>query len=135
MISAVEYMKEVFKRLMSKQNTILNNKFHFKRIIINDSTIFSLSEKFSTEFKGVGGSSKSSIKIQLQYDLLSGDFICCDPISGAINDATYIDTMNKILSGDLRLADLGYYKIDYLKNIDKKEAFYISKIKSTPQYI
>jgi len=135
--SAVEYMKEVFKRLMSKQKTILNNKFRFKRIIINDSTVFSLSEKFSSEFKGVGGSSKSSIKIQLQYDLLSGDFICCDPISGAINDATYIDTMNEnTKSGDLRLADLGYYKIGYLKNIDKKEAFYISKIKSTtPIYI
>jgi len=26
-------------------------------------------------------------------------------------------------AGDLRLADLGYYKIDYLKQIDSKKAF------------
>jgi hypothetical protein len=32
---------------------------------------------------------------------------------------------------DLRLADLGYYKIDYLKQIDLKETFLISKLKST----
>ena len=34
-------------------------------------------------------------------------------------------------AGDLRLADLGYYKIDYLKQIDSKKAFFISKLKST----
>jgi hypothetical protein len=135
--NAVEYMREVFNRLMAQQNKILDNNFHFNRILINDSTLFSLSEKFSSEFKGVGGSSKSSIKIQLQYDLLSGNFSCCEPMSGAINDATYIDEMNRYTKpGDLRLADLGYYKIDYLKNVHKKGAFYISKIKSTtPLYI
>lgn len=135
--NAVEYMKEVFNRLMSQQNEVLNNNFHFKRIVLNDSTLFNLSERFSSEFKGVGGSSKSSIKIQLQYDLLSGNFLCCEPMSGAINDATYIDKMyGNTEWGDLRLADLGYYKTDYLKNIHKKGAFYISKIKSTtPIYI
>lgn len=30
---------------------------------------------------------------------------------------------------DIRLADLGYYKLDYLKEIDLKNAFYISKLK------
>lgn len=130
--AAVEYMKEVFKKLMLKQNKVLNNKFHFNRIIISDSTIFSLHESFSSEFKGVGGSLKSSIKIQLQYDMLSGNFIHCDPMSGSINDASYLDKMyGNIENGDLRLADLGYYKINYLNNIDEKKAFYISKIKST----
>ena len=40
--------------------------------------------------------------------------------------------MNKYTeAGDLRLADLGYYKLDYLKQIDAKGAFFISKLKST----
>lgn len=134
---AVEYMKLVFNKLMSQQNKLLDNNFHFKRILINDSTTFSLSERFSSEFKGVGGSSKSTIKIQLQYDLLSGNFTCCEPMSGEINDATHINKMSKHTNcGDLRLADLGYYKIDYLNKIHKKGAFYISKIKSTtPLYL
>lgn len=131
--NAVEYMKEAFNTLMLKQNKILNRKFYFKRIVINDSTVFNLSERFSSEFKAVGGNaSKFSIKIQLQYDLLSGTFMCCEPMSGAINDGSYIDTMDKNTeNGDLRLADLGYYKTGYLKNIHEKGAFYVSKIKST----
>lgn len=130
--AAVEYMKEFFTELMLKQNKIIDNKYKFKKIVITDSTIFSTSERFSSEFKGVSKIAKSSVKIQLQYDLLSGNFICCEPMSGSINDATYLNKMEKnIESGELRLADLGYYKVGYLNNIDKKNAFYISKIKST----
>lgn len=130
--SAVEYMKEFFTELMLKQNKVIDNKYQFKKIVITDSTIFSTSERFSSEFKGVSKIAKSSVKIQLQYDLLSGNFICCEPMSGSINDATYLNKMEKnIESGELRLADLGYYKVGYLNNIDKENAFYISKIKST----
>lgn len=32
---------------------------------------------------------------------------------------------------DLKLADLGYHKIDYLKKIDANGASYISKVKSS----
>lgn len=35
------------------------------------------------------------------------------------------------LPGDLRLSDLGYFKLAHLKQIHNKGAFYISKIKST----
>jgi len=38
---------------------------------------------------------------------------------------------NQTKAGDLRLSDLGYYKLDYLKQIDSKKAFFISKLKST----
>lgn len=34
-----------------------------------------------------------------------------------------------IKPGDLRLSDLGYYKVDYLKKIDDKKAFFYFKIK------
>lgn len=33
-------------------------------------------------------------------------------------------------SGDFRLADFGYYKLEYLKEIYSNNAFYISKLKS-----
>ena len=92
-----------------------------------------LPEKFCNEFKGAGGvSSKSAIKIQLQYDLLTGSFICCDTYSGTSSDSKYVEVMdNHTKAGDLRLSDLGYYKVDYLKKIDDKKAFFISKLKST----
>lgn len=133
---SVTFMKEVFNYMMLKQNKILsdtNKKLIFNRILLNDATSYGLPEKFNTEFKGSGdSSSKSAIKIQLQYDLLSGEFICCDTYSGTSSDSTYIGAMDdQTKAGDLRLSDLGYYKIDYLKKIDEKKAFFISKLKST----
>jgi hypothetical protein len=129
-------MQEVFNNILIKQNKILNQqhrKLNFSRILINDSTIYGLPTKFYNEFKGSGGSSsKAAIKIQLQYDLLSGSFICCDTYNGTASDGKYVEIMDKYTEArDLRLADLGYYKIDYLKQIDSKKAFFISKLKST----
>ena len=94
---------------------------------------YGLPKKFNNEFKGSwGSSSKSAIKIQLQYDLLSGKLICCDTYSGTESDGKYVDVMdNYTKAGDLRLSDLGYYKVDYLKKTDEKKAFFISKLKST----
>ena len=133
---SVAFMQEVFNAMMIKQNNILNREnknLSFNRILVNDATSYGLPEKFNNEFKGSGGSSsKSAIKIQLQYDLLTGSFICCDTYSGTSSDGKYVDVMdNYTKEGDLRLSDLGYYKIDYLKKIDEKKAFFISKLKST----
>ncbi|SFB47716.1 transposase [Clostridium frigidicarnis] len=105
---------------MIKQNNILNkqsNKLHFNRILINDATSYGLPLKFYDKFKGSGGSrSKAAIKIQLQYDLLSGSFLCCDIDNGTSSDGKYVETMDKHTKGGyIRLADLGYYKVDHLK--------------------
>lgn len=133
---SVEFMQKIFADMILNQNEILRkqkNNIIFKRILLNDATGYSLPDKFASEYRGSGGSSsKSAIKIQLQYDLLSGSFLCCDFFSGTVNDYNYLDAMDaQTMQGDLRLADLGYYKVDYLKQIDLKGAFYISKLKST----
>ena len=133
---SVAFMQEVFNCMMIKQNKVLQNenkKLNFNRILINDATSYVLPAKFCNEFKGSGGvSSKAAIKIQLQYDLLTGSFICCDTYGGTSSDSNYVEVMdNHTKAGDLRLSDLGYYKIDYLKKIDDKKAFFISKLKST----
>ena len=132
---AVEFMQKLFTEMILNRNEILKkhrNNLNFKRILLNDATGYSLPNKFCDEYKGSGGSSsKSAIKIQLQYDLLSGSFLCCDFFSGTVTDSSYLELMDaQTRPGDLRLADLGYYKIDYLKEIDSKNAFYISKLKS-----
>ncbi|AJH01936.1 hypothetical protein LF65_05419 [Clostridium beijerinckii] len=128
-------MQKIFNDMILNQNETLKghrDSLTFKRILLNDATGYSLPNKFCDEYKGSGGSSsKSAIKIQLQYDLLSGNFLCCDFFSGTVNDFNYLDLMDaQAKPKDLRLADLGYYKIDYLKEIDLKGAFYISKLKS-----
>ena len=73
---------------------------------------------------------KSSVKIQLQYDLLTGEFIHCDLKEGSYSDASYLETLQStIRKQDLILKDLGYLKALDLKIIDEKKAFYISRAK------
>jgi hypothetical protein len=57
----------------------------------------------------------SSIKIQLEFDLLSGRFLNYYIFSGNINDVLYRDTLSKTIEkGDLCLRDLCYYKLSDL---------------------
>ena len=140
---SVEFMKEIFVRFLYAQNSTLTSLEHtlrtyFDRVIINDSTSFILPKEFKRKFPGSGGSgSPSSIKIQLQYDLLTGSFMNVDIFSGIKTDVEYLKTMKKYKNNkDLKLADLGYFKIDYLKRIDKSGTSFISKVKSnTSLYI
>lgn len=134
---SVEFMKEIFVRLLYAQNSTLTSlertlRTYFDRVIINDSTSFVLPKEFKKKFPGSGGSgSPSSIKVQLQYDLLTGSFMNVDIFSGIKTDVEYLKTMKKYKNNkDLKLADLGYFKIDYLKRIDKSGTSFISKVKS-----
>ena len=48
----------------------------FNRIRILDATMFQLPDTFATDYQGSGGSSNTAgVKIQLEYDLLSGQFL------------------------------------------------------------
>ena len=47
----------------------------FKRIRILDSTAFQLPDPFSSVYPGAGMHHTAGVKIQLEYDLLSGQFL------------------------------------------------------------
>ena len=130
---AVNFMKSILTEMLKCQNGILRNnesllKMKFNRITIVDSTGFKLNDKLKDIFKGAGVA--SAMKIQLQYDLITGAFILCEIKEGANSDASYIGELQKNMQkGDLCLKDLGYYKIEDLKFINDQEAFYVSKVK------
>lgn len=136
-------MMTIFNKIIYIQNNILKDlestlNLHFERVIINDSTGFALPKEYTDKFPGAGGSGLSSaIKIQLQYELLTGLFMKIDIFPGTKVDATYLESMEKEnKKNDLKLVDLGYLKIDYLKKLQKSGASFISKVKSnTALYI
>jgi len=135
---AVEFLKFIFKEMLEKQNRILKNdnallKSYFKSIKIVDSTTIVLPENLKTTFRGSGGTaSDSSVKVQLEYELFTGNFVQCDISEGVSNDADYLSTLEKgIEANDLHIKDLGYFKAEHFKYIDKCGAYYLSKLKST----
>ncbi|AMM95803.1 transposase (plasmid) [Peribacillus simplex] len=134
--AAVAFLREVFTSLLT-QNLCLNHSLSshmisaFERIRILDATVFQLPDSFATNYQGSGGSSHTAgVKIQLEYDLLSGQFLNVQVGPGKNNDKTYgticLETVEK---GDLCLRDLGYFDLGDLQAIHDKEAYYISRLK------
>jgi hypothetical protein len=133
---SVEFLKEILKELLINQNNVLRKdgsklQNMFNRINVVDSTSFKISDNLKDTYKGTGGhSANAAVKIQLQYNILSGQFLACDVGKGATSDTEYVPEIQKsIQPKDLFLKDLGYFKMEDLNIIDKSEAFYISKLK------
>ena len=138
-----EFLKKIFRKLMkdtikSRVSIKSNIDNHFKRIRILDSTGFQLPEKYSDIYPGSGGNASSAgVKVQLEYELKSGEFLNIDFFSGKDSDCSYSKTLGStIQKDDLILRDLGYFDLDEFEIINKKSAYYISRVKAnTKVYI
>ncbi|EMA6345232.1 IS4 family transposase [Bacillus cytotoxicus] len=132
----VQFFKQIFARLFH-QNICPTPLIvrSFKRIRILDSTMFQLPNHYANIYKGFGGGgSEAGIKIQLEYDLLSGNFLQMDVNHAVSNDNTYGQTRTDTLEpGDLCIRDLGYFYIDDFKKMEEKRASYISRIRWNTQ--
>ncbi len=134
--AAVDFLREVFASLLTQKicstHSLSTHMFSlFNRIRILDATVFQLPDTFEADYQGSGGSSNTAgVKIQLEYDLLSGQFLHVQVGPGKNNDKTYgtacIHTVEK---GDLCLRDLGYFDLKDLQTIHDKKASYISRLK------
>ncbi|MGF6950169.1 hypothetical protein QF028_002674 [Neobacillus sp. B4I6] len=134
--AAVAFLREVFtslltQKLCSNQSLSAHMISTFNRIRILDATVFQLPDHFATDYQGSGGSSNTAgVKIQLEYDLLSGQFLNVQLGPGKNNDKTYGTTcLETVEAGDLCLRDLGYFDLGDLQAIHDKEAYYISRLK------
>ena len=133
----VKFLKKIFQKLL--RQTITNNTCipsiwdeYFKRIRILDSTSFQVPESYKNTYPGSGGCSQpSGVKIQLEYELKSGNFLNVAVGAGSANDNTFGSKIREtIKAGDLILRDLGYFSFEDFLHIEKKKAFYISRLKS-----
>lgn len=129
--SAVEFMKEVTYSALSKKLNIkdkLKDVGFFDRIIVKDSTVFQLPAEYSEVFKGSGGgASKAGIKIQLEYNLIGDSGLDIEILPSSAPDV--ISRLHKINANDLRLEDLGYFKLIRFCEIIRNHAYFLSRLK------
>lgn len=133
-----EMLKEVYMRTLSEM-TEKNMKLEaievlkqFKDIKITDGTTISLPDKLQGLYKGLGGTNAAAaIKIQATYSVLKHEFIGLDDFSATKNDTTYNKTtLDTLRAGELSIKDLGYYDGDYFEAVDRKQAYFLSRIKT-----
>ncbi|SCV20778.1 IS231 transposase [Bacillus cereus] len=135
--AAVQFLQHLLAELLNQKLTssmLISYPYTsvFKRIRILDSTAFQLPDIFSSIYPGAGGCSHTAgVKIQLEYDLLSGQFLHIHTGPGKQHDRTYGSLCAPtVTANDLCIRDLGYFHLKDLQHIQDKKAYYISRIKS-----
>ncbi|MCD2334447.1 IS4 family transposase [Bacillus cereus] len=135
--AAVQFLQHILAELLNQKlasSIPISSPYTsvFKRIRILDSTAFQLPDSFSFVYPGAGGCSHTAgVKIQLEYDLLSGQFLHIHTGPGKQHDRTYGSLcVPTVTTNDLCIRDLGYFHLKDLQHIQDKKAYYISRIKS-----
>ncbi|AXR17759.1 MULTISPECIES: IS4 family transposase [unclassified Bacillus (in: firmicutes)] len=133
---AVCFLKQVFSTLLKNkvcETSVIpsSSLTHFQRIRILDATIFQVPKHLASVYPGSGGCAQTAgIKIQLEYDLHSGQFLNFQVEPGKNNDKTFgTECLATLLPGDLCIRDLGYYSLDDLDQMDQRGGYYISRLK------
>ena len=134
--AAVVFLKSIFLSLLQDKigshSTILSQiGDSFKRISLLDSTVFQLPDEYAASYLGSGGSAHTAgMKIQLEYELKSGDFLQVDVGPGKNNDGSYgSERALTVESGDLFIRDLGYFDLRDFEIMQNSGAFYVSRFK------
>ncbi|WP_283234590.1 transposase [Alteribacter keqinensis] len=94
---------------------------------ILDSTSFALLRSYSS----YRGSTKSGVKIQLEYDILSGEILLIEVQEGRWSDVAFSkETTGTIKEKALLVRDLGNHAIDIFSDILTKNAYFLSRLKT-----
>lgn len=128
---ALVFLKVALEELLQQQLNIdlcLDSR-PFGRILIKDSTCFQIDESLEAYYPGSGGSgSGASVRIQFEYDLLTGKIN--DLSVNAFNEQDASDsiaTIERTSAGDLIIRDLAYMSLDVLREIVDRSAFYLCR--------
>ena len=105
----------------------------FNGVYIQDSSWISLPDELCDVWAGCGTNAdkggKASLKLQLRWELLTGAFEHLSLTDGKTHDCFALKEFNTLASGSLRLADLGYFSLDELKQMTDDKVFWLTRLK------
>lgn len=134
--NATEFLKQLLVHLLKvnlSESIPIFTCSKFGRITIKDSTCNQLPENLKNAYPESGGAgSKASVRVQFEYDLKNLEVL--NLTVSAFNDQdnkNAKDTLDDIKKDDLVIRDLGYVTMEILKAIEKREAWYISRLNAS----
>jgi len=132
--SAVDFMEATTAAVLADRyasNHILKSSL-FKRILIEDASLVQMHATNCKDFRSFGNKkgATAAYKIDFCYDLLSGKPVTASRVEAYANDkkagTKFVDSY--LREGDLCMRDMGYYKLADLLEIERKQAYWLSKI-------
>jgi hypothetical protein len=130
---ACEYIQSLISEVLSSQisrSLDIGWLQFFERVIIKDSTKFDLSDRLKEKLPGFGGSaSKAGACVQYEFDIKTGHVndLAITPANWA-DSKNALSTINAVKKGDLTIRDLGYFTTEFFKELQKKEAYFLSRL-------
>ncbi len=128
---SVKFFKILLEKVLNMNIEHDNINFlDFERVRIKDSTAFKLPENMKEEYPNDNAKTTAQIRIQFEYDIKNGEIL--DISLHPFREQDSIDaknTLEDIRPNELVIRDLGYVKLDILKKIDKKNAFYLNRLR------
>ena len=104
----------------------------FAGVYLQDSTVISLPDEFQEDYPGCGGGvqgqTNAAIKLQVRMNLCNGDLEGPFAEPGRASDQNSDIQRRPLPPGSLRLADLGYFNLSVLSEMDRDGVFWISRI-------
>lgn len=126
------FQKALLNRLQQKLNFEIHDILKpFKRVLIEDSTCFKLSNALFDFFPGprLPHGRKAGGRLQLRIDLKAHRYEAIALRSYCQNDQTYAhDILTSLEKNELVIRDLGYWSIPVFEKIIKKEAYFLSRL-------
>src|SRR5689334_5803455 len=108
-----------------------NARVLFKRVLLQDSTTLSLSDCLVGHFPGnvSKGKQKAVARLQCIINITKMQWLHLSLDAFTNNDQSASGIILSLLKkGDLLIRDLGYFVLDILEQVIKREAFFISRL-------
>jgi hypothetical protein len=102
----------------------------FTAVEVGDSTSITIPEPYQDEFPGCGGKSdsgKAAVKLQVTWDLRTGEITRLEVRPGRHSDATSDDPDRPVMAGALMIRDLGYFSLERFRRASVGGASWISR--------
>jgi hypothetical protein len=116
-------------KLISSNKTSVKILNKFSQVFILDSSIVTLPDSLKSIWEGCGGTNgtNSAIKLEVRLDLLNGQMNGPVLENGKGSDKGSIINQENPVAGGLRIADLGYFSVDKLIEIDEQGGYFLSR--------
>lgn len=106
----------------------------FNRLLLKDSSKFTIPSEFANDYPGYGGFHKGNaiMNIQYEYDLFTGNWASLNFTKATRNDQQDSkETLSLIEKDDLLVRDLGYVTMTYLNGVMKNKAYFLNRLPTT----
>jgi len=102
----------------------------FTAVEVGDSTTVTLPDQYEEQFPGCGGKSgsgKTAVKIQVTWEMRTGDLTKLAVGPGRRSDARSVGIDEAVAPGSLTVRDLGYFCLKRFRSIGRQGAYWLSR--------